>query len=309
MINHNETFQNNEVDINELFSKLWQGKIFILLFALFTIFLASVYLHQVERKYTVEYDLKPVNEVNPSQGFSGISGLASIAGIQFPSNSSSDFNIYKKLIISQEVSEIIFENKKMIKDIFRSEWNETLNNYSRPPKSKIKIFASRVKKLLTGNKNVSYLPPNPRRLALFIDKNIQRTLDTETGFIKFMSETTEPELMLSIIIEASKVSDNVMRQRYIDFSIEPLAFYKEQLRIARSREHREVLAELISKEEQKLMLASRGKYFIAEPVINPKISLFPTSPKPKLVLALSLVMGIFLGAAFVLIRHAMKKES
>ena len=100
-----------------------------------------------------------------------------------------------------------------------------------------------------------------------------------------------------------------MRQRYIDFSTEPLAFYKDKLRTARSREHREALAELISKEEQKLMFASRGKYFIAEPYINPTISLHPTAPKPKLILALSLVFGLFLGVTFVLVRHAIMKEN
>ena len=100
-----------------------------------------------------------------------------------------------------------------------------------------------------------------------------------------------------------------MRQRYIDFSTEPLAFYKDKLRTARSREHREALAELISQEEQKLMFASRGKYFIAEPYINPTISLHPTAPKPKLILALSLVLGLFLGATFVLVRHAITKEN
>ena len=54
--------------------------------------------------------------------------------------------------------------------IFRSEWDETLNNYSRPPKSKIQIFVSDAKKLLTGNIDVNYMPPNPRRLAIFIIK-------------------------------------------------------------------------------------------------------------------------------------------
>jgi uncharacterized protein involved in exopolysaccharide biosynthesis len=57
------------------------------------------------------------------------------------------------------------------------------------------------------------------------------------------------------------------------------------------------------------MFASRGKYFIAEPYINPTISLYPTAPKPKLILALSLVLGLFLGAALVLVRHAIKKEN
>ena len=111
------------------------------------------------------------------------------------------------------------------------------------------------------------------------------------------------------MIEATKASDKIMRQRYVDFSKEPLAFYKDKLRTARSREHREALAELISKEEQKLMFASKGKHFIAEPYINPTISLHPTAPKPKLILALSLVLGLFFGSALVLMRHAIKKEN
>jgi hypothetical protein len=250
-----------------------------------------------------------VGETKKSSSLSGMSGFASLAGIQLPTSSNNDFNIFKELITSSEVSEIIFENKKIIRDIFRSEWDDSLNNYSRPPRSKNQIFVSDAKKLLTGNKEENYMPPNPRRLAIFIDNNIQISEDNKTGFLKFISKTSKPELILSLIIEATKASDKIMRQRYIDFSTEPLAFYKEKLRTARSREHREALAELISKEEQKLMFASRGKYFIAEPYINPTISLQPTAPKPKLILQLSLVLGLLLGAALVLMQHAIKKEN
>ena len=56
------------------------------------------------------------------------------------------------------------------------------------------------------------------------------------------------------------------------------------------------------------MFASRGKYFIAEPFLSPTISLYPTAPKPKLILALSLILGLFIGATFVLVRHAIKKD-
>ena len=299
---------NDEIDLRDLFFTLWDSKIFIILISIISVFLASFHLQSAERKYSVEYNLKPVGEKNNNPSLSSLGGFASLAGIQLPTSSSNDFNIFKELITSSEVAEIIFENEKIIRDIFRSEWDETLNNYSRPSKSKFQIFISDVKKLLTGNTDANYMPPNPRRLAIFINKNIQIGEDKDTGFLKFISETSKPELMLSLMIEATKASDKIMRQRYVDFSTEPLAFYKNKLRTARSREHREALAELISKEEQKLMFASRGKHFIAEPYINPTISLYPTTPKPKLILALSLVLGLFLGAAFVLVRHTIKKD-
>jgi hypothetical protein len=300
---------NDGIDLKDLFLLLWRGKLFILLVAFVCIFFASLHVRSEERKYTVEYNLKPVSEIKSSPQISGLGGFASLAGIQLPTNSGNDFNIFKELITAPEVSEIIFENKKIIREIFGSEWDETLNNYSRPPKSKIQIFVSDAKKLLTGNIDVNYMPPNPRRLAIFINGNIQIGEDKETGFLKFTSETSKPELMLSLIIEATKASDKIMRQRYIGFSTEPLAFYKEKLRTARSREHREALAELIGKEEEKLMFASKGKHFIAEPYINPTISLYPTAPKPTLILTLSLVLGLFLGAALVLMRYVIKKEN
>ena len=307
-MNQNNEF-NDEIDLRDLFFALWGGKIYIILISIISFSLASFYLQYAERKFSVEYNLKPVGETKNSPSFSGLGGFASLAGIQLPTRSNNDFNIFKELITAPEVSEIIFENKKIIKEIFRSEYDETLNNYSRPSKSKIQIFVSDVKKLLTGNTDVNYMPPNPRRLAIFIKNNIHIGEDKDTGFLKFTSKTSKPELILSLIIESTKASDKIMRQRYVDFSTEPLAFYKEKLRTARSREHREALAELISKEEQQLMFASKGKYFIAEPYINPTISLYPTAPKPKLILALSLVLGLFLGAALVLIRYAIMKEN
>ena len=309
MNNKQQINYDDEIDLRDLFFTLWSGKVYVILVSIISVFLASFYLQSAERKYTVEYNLKPVGETKNSSGLSGLGGFASLAGIQLPSSSSSDLNIFKRLINSVEVSEIIFEDKKIIKDVFISEWDETLNNYSRPPKSKIQIFVSDAKKLLTGNIDVNYMPPNPRRLANFINGNIQIGEDKVTGFLKFTSETSKPELMLSLIIEATKASDKIMRQRYIGFSTEPLAFYKEKLRTARSREHREALAELIGKEEEKLMFASKGKHFIAEPYINPTISLHPTAPKPALILVLSLILGLFIGTAFVLMRHAIKKEN
>ena len=100
-----------------------------------------------------------------------------------------------------------------------------------------------------------------------------------------------------------------MRQRYIDFSEEPLSFYKEKLRTSRSREHREALAELISTEEQKLMFASRNEHFTAEPYINPTISLDPTSPNPIRILFLALFLGLLSGCGIILVRNETVKDS
>ena len=137
---HQNNELNDEIVLKDLFFTLWAGKIYIILASIISIFLASIYLQSTERKYTVEYNLKPVGETKSSPSLASLGGLASIAGIQLPTSSNNDFKIFKELITSSEVSEIIFESEKIIKDIFRAEWNETLNNYSMPPKRKFRFL-------------------------------------------------------------------------------------------------------------------------------------------------------------------------
>jgi hypothetical protein len=309
MNNQSKTHNDDEILLKEYLYILWNKKIYILFFMFFSVFCGSMYLHDVERQYLVEYKLKPVGNQKQKNVIPSLGGLASFAGFQLPSNSTDNFTIFKELLFSIEVSEIIFKDKALIREIFASEWNTSLNNFSAPSKSETMTYISDFKRLLSGNDEVSYSPPNAKRLSDYILKNIDITENKKNGFLTIKAESSNPNMFLPLIVKISEVSDQIMRQRYIDFSIEPLAFYKEKLRSSRSREHREALAELISTEEQKLMLASVGKYFTAEPYLDPKISLYPTSPKPKEVLFLSLIFGLFAGCAIILLLSTTAKDN
>jgi len=303
MNKYNDKHFDDEIDLRKLFRTLWRGKFYIILSVIASIYLGSLYVQSLEVKYTVTYKLKPVSEKNNSSSASGISSLASLTGMGVTSNLNKDFFIFQELLSSVEVAKIIFDNKAnedLIKGIYKSEWNSSTNDYSKGPKGKIQIIKINLKKFLVGRNNV-YSPPNPSRLANFVSSNFDILIDDITGFLEISTETSDPALMILLGNELTKVSDNIMRQRYIDFSTEPLAFYKEKLRTARAREHRESLAQLIADEEQKLMLASRGKYFVAEPYLKPSLSLHPTSPRSTMILFVFLILGLIFGIIISLI--------
>ena len=112
---NNSQIKNDDIDIKELILSIWHGKIYIFSSSLLFVFFATIYLHIAEKKYLVEYKVKPVYENQQMNAFSGLSGLASISGIQLPSNASGDFKIFKELTTSIEVSEVIFRNKEIVK--------------------------------------------------------------------------------------------------------------------------------------------------------------------------------------------------
>jgi hypothetical protein len=163
-----------------------------------------------------------------------------------------------------------------------------------------------IKSILLGEGESTYIAPNPARLADWVDEALSVSEDRDTGMLTLSSETEIPELMLNVIERVSSVTDRLLKERFVATSEKTMSFYQQKLAAARAREHREALAKLIAQEDQKLMLASKGSYFVAEPLTTPSISLYPTSPKSSLILALSVVLGGFFGAALVLIRKAIK---
>jgi len=299
---------NNEIDLRDLLSALWLAKFFILFCVFISIALASLYLRNAEREYTVLYKLKAVSGSDDGPDLVNLGGIASLAGINLPSTGIEDFMIFKELIFSYEVAEKLFQNKELVKDLFIGEWDVSKNVYAQPQDQYVIAYLRKIKRFLTGDGKRVYNPPNPRRLLEMLKDSVVIFINKDTDFIHMKSESSNPELFKRLIVQAAEVGDKIMRERYMKFSSEPLAFYKEKLRTARSLEHREALAQLIGKEEQKLMLASSGAYFAAEPFIKPTISYLPTSPKWLLILAISLVLGFFSGASIVLLRNFKTKD-
>jgi len=266
-----------------------------------------MYLRTSVRKYSVQAVFKPVVEASGGPNLSGLSGLASFAGISMPTSNSSDFTTYQKLIFSEEVAEKVFTNRELVLKIFRGEWNSDTGSFVAPVSGRLGEMKQLVKSVLTGFEKGKYIPPNPKRLSMLMAAILNISVDNSTGFLSITAETSSPDMIIELISNATQETDDLLKERFFVSAEDTLEFYYQKLLTSRSPEHREALAKLISAEDQKLMLASKSSNFVAEPLTMPSVSLYPTSPKSSLVLALGFVLGIFLGAAIVLVRHAIAK--
>lgn len=296
----------DEIDLRELFGALWRGKFLIMLCVVAAIALAALYLRSAERKYTVSYVFKPVATEDAMPSLGGLGGLASLAGVSLPSSSSGDFLTFKFMLKSEEVAQQLMQNDALVRGVFEREWDSDTQSYRQPADGDLTPYVRGLKKLLTGEGPRDYAPPSAARLAEWLKDGFSSSEDRDTGFLTLSAETPEPELMIQVMSQVTEETDRLLKERYIASAEQTMGFYQQQLAKARAREHREALAKLIAQEDQKLMLASKGTYFVAEPLTEPSVSLNPTSPKASLVLALSVVLGGFFGAALVLIRKALK---
>ena len=297
--------QDDEIDLRELFVTLWSGRLLILAFMGCFLVLASIFLWKAERKYTVTSIFMPVDTQDSGPNLSGLGGLASLAGVSLPSGDSGDVTTFKTLLRSEEVAEALLSNTELMSFIFDTEWDKDAARFVAPSRSATSYIVGAVKFMLTGQSRGDYIPPNAPRLASWLEEAFSVAEDRDTGFLTLTSETANPDLILAVMEETTRVTDAIIKDRFVAGAEQTVEFYQRKIATARSREHREALAQLITQEEQKLMLASNSNYFVVEPLTHPTVSLYPTSPKSSLVLALALVLGSFIGAALVLLRKAL----
>ena len=295
----------DEIDLRELFTKLWRGRWVIASLCSVALVLASFYLHVAARKYTVSMTFKPVIEEGAGPNLAGLGGLASLAGVSLPQSGSGDFATFRTLLRSEEVAERVIAATELLPAIFKNEWDAQQAQFRKPPRGLLGRSLSGLKSILTGDEKRDYIALNPQRLSIFMDRTLGLSVNNETGFLTVSAESEDPETLVALIVAATEATDQLMKERYIVNAEQTLQFYQSKILTSRSREHREALAKLISAEDQKLMLTSEGRHFVAEPLTRATTSMDPTSPKSVLVLALALVLGLFSGAALVVIRSAL----
>ena len=303
-----EELQDDEIDLRELFAALWDGKLLIFIVTCAVFLFSSAYLHRAERSYTVSVTLRPTEEQSSGGGnlggLGGLGGLASLAGVQLPSGGATEFITFQAMLKSQEVASRLFADENLIQRLFAGEWDESRKSFLQPIPSTLGNVKRLLKPLLTGEGQSAYIAPNAARLAQTLSTNLSVAEDKNSGMLKLSMESAKPELASDLMLALIRETDGFLKERFVISGSDALQFYQQKISKARSREHREALAKLIATEEQKLMLATREGPFVVEIMMGPDQSLRPTSPKSSLVLALGLVLGLFLGAAVVLMRKA-----
>ena len=296
-----EELQDDEIDLRELFAALWDGKLLIFIVTCAVFLFSSAYLHVAERSYTVSVTLRPTEEQSSAGG--NLGGLASLAGVQLPSGGTTEFITFQAMLKSQEVASRLFADENLIQRLFAGEWDESRKSFLQPITT-LGNVKRMLKPLLTGEGQSAYIAPNAARLAKTLAEDLSVSEDQTSGMLKLSMESAKPKLASDLMLALIRETDGFLKERFVISGSDALRFYQQKISKARSREHREALAKLIATEEQKLMLATREGPFVVEIMMGPDQSLRPTSPKSSLVLALGLVLGLFLGAAVVLLRKA-----
>lgn len=291
--NNNSNSLDNEIDLAELFSIIWNKKLFISIFTSIAALISVLYALYLPNIYTSSSLLAPTTEDNSlSSQLGNFSGLAGLAGVSLPAGNISNSQIAVKRIESFEFFSKYFLPNIKLEDLMAvdewdaknntvvyddSEFNSTSNEWRRKPSDQkaykeYKRALSISQEELTGLVYLSMKHKSPVVAQNWVDTIIYN------------------------INECMREIDKQDAQNSIDF-------LNESLKNTNSQSIKVVFAKLMESQMQTLMLASSNEAYVFKTINSPIVPEDKSSPSRALICILGTLLGGILSILIVLFRN------
>lgn len=248
-------------------------------------FVAVIYSLVATERYRAEALLAPAAERNTPGGFSGLSNLANLAGVSLQSGGTAAEAI--AFLESKKFAEDFIRDRQLITVLFADQWDANKKSWK----------SQDIEKQPDLRDAVDYFSDRVR----FISK------DSETGFITFAVEWTDPVIATEWVTALVTRANEATRQRHIQEIQTKLDYLNEQLTGAKLLELRQAIAGVIEEQINEMTMAQAQTEYafrVIDPATVPKKRVWPQS---ILIVIASLSLGALVGIFIVLVRYLGKE--
>jgi Chain length determinant protein len=288
------------IDLQYLMASIARRWVVVAISVLISLSISVLYLNFAKYKYTSTLVVAPAQSSSGKGLAGGLGGLASLAGVGMPVDSATgSFQLYVEGLHSRTVAEILAKNPTLMQGAFPDDWDAKTQSW-REPANFVGTIVSGVKRLL-GMPVFVWTPPDAARLNDLIDEEVVVDEKPKKAIVTISMANQDPAFANAFLAALSTASDDIIRARAVARTRDYIAYLTMRLETVTLAEHRSKLADSLSEQERTLMLASSGLPFAAESFGNPAATRRPTTPRPGLVLAGGMTVGLLLGIAIALL--------
>jgi hypothetical protein len=230
------------------------------------------------------------------------SSLAGLAGINLPSGGD-EGNSQKAM--NKIISLSFFENN-ILKNIYLPDlmavksWNSKTNTLVYDNS----IFDAKIGKWV---RDFSYpqqqIPSAQESFKIFKDEHLSLSEDKDSGFITLSIKHQSPFIAKQWAEFIINEVNNFYRQKDRFESEMSARYINEQISLTNLSEIKEVLAQLLQEEIQKLTLIEANKSYVFDYIDPPQVMEKKSGPKRALICILGAMLGGMLSIFIVIIRH------
>ena len=299
-INNQCAYDEDEIDLRELFATIWKHKIFIAVFSFIITSLAIVYALSKPNQYKI-YTLLAPQEKSKGLNLGGLGAFASMAGLSAGGSGVTpdiafqslldDYSFMKSLIVNNKIDEKI-SNPKLQEDYIFALNSNTIYNLFHSKKDdqdkQIDLFS--IDKQLTSSLKIS------------VDK---KTSLITVSYIS-PSRTLAKDILTIFLKDATKELVN----RNLNDINSQIQKYNQELQKTNNLELKSELAKLISSLIKQKIYINASKYYKVKVVTEPYIPDVKDKAKPKrgLIVVVAFITSIILAIFLIFFLEFIRKN-
>ncbi|MGI2039042.1 Wzz/FepE/Etk N-terminal domain-containing protein [Shewanella frigidimarina] len=305
-----QTAPDDEIDLRELFSVIWQGKWLIV--AITFIFAVGSVLFAINQPniYKSEALLAPADSEQGGGGLAALAGqfggLASMAGINLGGGGGVDkTQMAMEVMKSRQFTSDFIQKHNVLPDLMAAKtWNMADNSISYDDE----LYNAAQSKWVREVK-LPYKPePSMQEAYKVFSKIIAVNAAKDTGMVTISVEHLSPVVAHQWVNWLVADINNEMKQRDVTEAKKSTAFLRTQIQQTNVADIRSILYKLIEEQAKTIMFAEVRDEYVFKTIDPALIPEEKSKPKRALICVLGTMLGGMLGVMLVLIRYFVRKE-
>lgn len=280
----------DEIDLRELFSAIWQGK-WIIIATTFVFAVASVfYALSLPNIYKSEALLGPVNAEAGMRLPGQLGGLAALAGVNVGANASSKTTLAIEILKSRDFIGRFIEKYDLYVPIIAAQgWDSVSDNLNIDSR----IYNTSTSEWVRKGKKPLSTKPSPQETYNEFMKILDVSQDTNSGLIKISIIYYSPKIAKIWVDKMIKEINDEMRRRDISEAEKSINYLNEQVSRTNISDMRTMLYTLIEDQIKNLMLANVRDEYVFETIDPSVIPEEKFKPKRAFMVILYTMFGFF----------------
>lgn len=302
-------YQEDEVDLQELFSIVWKGK-WIIIAITFVFAVGSILIAlSLPNEYKATALVQP-NDSGSGGGLASLAGqfggLASLAGINLRAGESSDAVIAMEILKSWGFAEQFIEKHDLAVPIFAAEeWNQSTNKMIIDEE----LYDPQQNKWVREAPKGKTVKPTSWELYEKFKDRLAISQDKETGLVSISVTHYSPVIAKQWTDWLVEDINQHMKERALKEANQSIKYLEEQINQTSVAEIRTVFSELIQEQHKTKMLAQVSDEYVFKTISEAKVPEEKASPKRALIVILGVFLGGILSVFFVLVLGFVRKNN
>ena len=298
----------DEINLRELFTVLWVGKIKIIAITAMFAIMSVFYALSVPNQYKASVSLVPAQQ--QSGGISGalaqLGGIASLAGVSLGSGDSSESQIAQRIMQSWSFIDDFIKSNNLEIDIFAAEgWDRASGKLNIDED----LYNSGTTQWLVKNEETNKVGmPSSWRLFETFTEILSVSEDKKTGLVSMSIEYYSPQIAKQWLDMYISAINKHMQERQMAKVTRNIEYLEAQIAKTTIAEMQEVFYTIIEEQTKNKMVAEASPEYAFVAVSPSMVPEEKSQPKRALICILGTLLGGMLSVLLVLIMHYTKKS-